>query len=158
MPASSPAAKKNVPTPDAPGGYLLEVRRFIKATPERVFRAWTTPDELRAWWGPAGVRCISAECDLRTGGHYRIGNELPDKTILWISGVYERIDAPQLLVYTWKVGDGQSGPERVTVTFAACGEGTDITIRHERIASRDTRDSHAGGWHGCLDGLAGHLA
>lgn len=146
-----------MPLANPSAGSVLEVTRFIKASPERAFQAWTTPGELLSWWGPGGVRCIAAECELRIGGHYRIGNELPDKTVLWISGVYERIEAPALLVYTWKVGDPQVEPERVTVSFEECGEGTNITIRHERIQSIATRNRHAVGWCGCLDGLTRHL-
>ncbi len=141
-----------------PEGYRLEVRRFVAANPERVFRAWTTPEELLAWWGPKGVTCVAAETDLRVGGRYRIGNKLPDKTVLWISGVYETIDAPELLVYTWKVGsDDTTDTERVTVRFTATRNGTDIFIQHELIASKIARDRHADGWCGCLDGLTDYL-
>ena len=52
----------------------LVVRKWIRATPERSFDAWTTPLALRKWWGPEGVECTEAEVDLRVGGHYRIAN------------------------------------------------------------------------------------
>lgn len=136
----------------------LETRRVVAAPPERVLAAWTTPDEMRKWWGPANVKCIAAEIDLRVGGSYRIGNELPDRTVLWIEGEFERIEAPRLLVYTWRVGDKSAADERVTVRFEPHGDGTEVIVKHERIASAELRDQHLNGWNGCLDGLEEYLA
>lgn len=143
---------------DSPeGSYSLERRRCLPASPERIFRAWTDPAELVQWWGPAGVRCIAAELDLRVGGRYRIGNELPDKSIVWIEGEFERIERPSLLVYTWRTDPQSKARERVTVRMNAQGQGTEVVVTHERIASPSRRDQHAMGWTGCLDGLSAFL-
>lgn len=135
----------------------LTVRRVIAADTERVFAAWTEPELLRQWWGPAGVRCIAAEIDLRAGGAYRIGNQLPDGSILWISGEFEVVERPRRLVYSWAVGDEPLS--RVTVSFTAIAErATEVMIHHERIHSDAVRDDHERGWRGCLDGLEGWVA
>jgi uncharacterized protein YndB with AHSA1/START domain len=132
----------------------LRIRRVISAGTERVFAAWTKPELLRQWWGPAGVRCIAAEIDLRAGGAYRIGNQLPDGAVLWISGEFEVVESPRRLVYSWRVGD--EPVSRVTVSFTAIGEtSTEVTIHHERIHTDAVRDDHERGWQGCLDGLEG---
>ena len=131
----------------------LIVRRMIAAPPERLFAAWTVPEHLRAWWGPAGVRCIGAEIDLRIGGAYRIGNELPDGTILWIAGTFERIEPPSTLVYSWQIGT--EPVSRVTVEFVGVSGGTEVIVTHDRVHSRAARDGHERGWVGCLDGLVG---
>jgi uncharacterized protein YndB with AHSA1/START domain len=60
----------------------LIVRRTIAATPARLFDAWTTPELLTQWWGPANVTCPAAEVDLRVGGQYRIANQMPDGSVL----------------------------------------------------------------------------
>jgi uncharacterized protein YndB with AHSA1/START domain len=132
----------------------LVVRRAIRATPEQAFDAWTRPDALRKWWGPPPVICIAAEVDLSVGGRYRIGNQFPDGKVLWISGEFESIERPRGLVYTWTV-DAQVAPmERVTVTFTASGQGTEVVVTHERIGTEVLRDLHAQGWSGCLGRLA----
>jgi uncharacterized protein YndB with AHSA1/START domain len=131
----------------------LTVRRVIAASPARLFEAWTQPALLRAWWGPRDVRCIAADVDLRVGGTYRLGNELPDGQVLWITGAFESIERPHKLVYSWQIGD--EPVSRVTVRFAPCdGDRTEVTVLHERIASPAARDDHARGWDGCLAGLA----
>ncbi|MGH8130383.1 MAG: SRPBCC family protein [Steroidobacteraceae bacterium] len=134
------------------------MRRFIPASPERVFAAWTNPIELEKWWGPANVRCISAEIDLRVGGRYRIGNELPDKTVIWIEGVFQQIQKPNLLVYTWRAGEQSTTTEIVTVRMRSQDLGTEVIVQHECIETPALRDQHRLGWMGCLDGLAGYFA
>jgi uncharacterized protein YndB with AHSA1/START domain len=138
---------------------VLIVRRSIRASPECIFDAWTQPEHLKRWWGPKGVECVDAEVDLRLGGRYRIANQFPDGRILWISGEFEAIERPRKLVYTWRVRDGADDAiERVTVTFNALGEDTEVVVAHERIPSQPMRDMHEQGWVGCLDGLAEYLA
>jgi uncharacterized protein YndB with AHSA1/START domain len=134
------------------GELTLVVRRTIGATAERLFSAWTEPAQLRAWWGPSGVRCIAAEVDLRIGGAFRIGNELPDGRVLWIAGTFEQIEPPHRLVYSWQMGE--EAASRVTVQFIAAGADTEVIVTHERIRDAATRDDHERGWIGCLDGLA----
>ncbi len=135
----------------------LIMTRIVSAPPERVFRAWTNPQELQCWWGPEGVRCVTAEIDLQVGGKFRIGNELPDKTILWITGRYLEIEVAKLLSYSWAVEGSSSLPERVTIRFKPHDEGTEILLKHEQIPSVATRNQHKSGWVGCFRGLAAHM-
>jgi uncharacterized protein YndB with AHSA1/START domain len=134
----------------------LVIRRTIAAPVERVFEAWTEPRHLLRWWGPRPVICSQAEIDLRKGGAYRIGNQLPDSSVVWISGEFELVDPPKLLVYTWRVegrAAAPSGSSRVTVRFEPRSAGTEVVVLHERIDSEQTRVDHEQGWNGCLDNL-----
>ncbi|HEV3192867.1 MAG TPA: SRPBCC domain-containing protein [Polyangiaceae bacterium] len=139
-------------------GVVLVVRRTIQASAERVFDAWTRPEQLRVWWGPRPVTCSGAEVDLRVGGRYWIANALPDGTTVVIEGEFREIQRPQKLVYTWRMGQGAQAPSLVTVRFEARSDATEIIIVHENVPSADVRDSHEKGWNGCLDGLAAFLA
>ena len=135
----------------------LVVSRIIPASAERLFKAWTEPEQLKQWWGPESVTCIAAEVDLRVGGRYRIGNRFPDGSVLWISGKFERIDAPHKLVYTWQIGTDPR-EELVTVSFRPTADGqTEVTVVHKRIPDTTTRDRHEQGWLGCLKKLASFL-
>jgi uncharacterized protein YndB with AHSA1/START domain len=112
-PRDHPAANKLATT--------LVVRRRINATREKLFAAWTQPELLVRWWGPPGVTCPTAEIDLRVGGSYRLANQFPDGSVVWIAGAFEVIDPPNRLTYTWKLESQNGSPERVTVCFEARG-------------------------------------
>ena len=130
------------------------MRKTIRATPERLFEAWTRPEELKKWWGPQSVTCIEAAVDLTVGGGYRIANQFPNGDVVWITGEFEVIEPPKRLVYSWHLGTGAGPSERVSVTFEPRGANTEVTVTHERIPSVPVRDVHEQGWFGCLDGLA----
>ena len=49
----------------------LTIKRRFKASPAKVFAAWTDPEKVKRWMGPGEVKAVSAESDLRVGGHYR---------------------------------------------------------------------------------------
>jgi uncharacterized protein YndB with AHSA1/START domain len=83
--------------------------------------------------------------------------KFPDGRVLWINGEFEIVERPHRLVYTWRVGDVAVAAERVTVTFEARGEATEVIVAHERIPTESMRDMHEQGWVGCLDGLVDYL-
>lgn len=135
----------------------LEVRRTIAASPERLFAAWTSPEQLRSWWGPKGVSCNHAEVELRVGGRYRLGNELPDGRTLYIIGEFLVVEPPHKLVYTWAMETGAEQQEIVTVLFNPEEDGTEVVVMHQRIVDEASRKRHEAGWGGCLEGLAEYL-
>jgi uncharacterized protein YndB with AHSA1/START domain len=134
----------------------LSLRRTFKAPRERVFRAWTDPDELRKWWGPEGYVTPSAEVDLRVGGKYRLGmRKLPDGDIFYLSGIYREVRPPERLVYTWRwEAKPELGETLVTVEFREVGGSTEVILTHEFFPTPQARDDHNRGWSGCLDRLA----
>jgi uncharacterized protein YndB with AHSA1/START domain len=77
--------------------------------------------------------------------------------VLWISGTYEVIERPNRLIYTLIVENKSPQTERVEVHFAQHDLGTEVTITHERIASKALREQHEQGWEGCLNGLVEYL-
>lgn len=146
------------PLASGSANITLVVRRRIYASPETLFAAWTQPTHLKRWWGPRPVKCVDAQVDLRIGGSYRIANEFPDGTLLWIVGEFEVVDPPYKLVYSWHAGSEPHHSERVTVLFEPQGDATEVTVVHERILNAAVRDRHQAGWNGCLDALANYLS
>jgi uncharacterized protein YndB with AHSA1/START domain len=136
----------------------LNLRRVIRAPREAVFAAWTEPELLKRWWGPGPITCPEAHVDLREGGAYRLANREPDGKIVWISGTFERVRAPEELVYTWRVGEADDEPTLVRVKFLPHAEGTELLLTHERFAVASVRDMHLQGWGGCIDKLETMLA
>ena len=97
----------------------LTITRTFAAPREKVFKAWTDPQELKKWWaaGP-GFTTPFAEVDLRVGGRYRLAMKPPDQDVVRVvGGVYREVRPPERLIYTW-AWEGSGGPETVvTVTF-----------------------------------------
>jgi len=46
----------------------LVFTRLFDAPVERVWRAWTDPEQVMSWWGPNGFTCPLARMDFRVGG------------------------------------------------------------------------------------------
>lgn len=136
----------------------LVVRRMIRATPERLFEAWTQPNQLKQWWGPESVTCIAAEVNLHVGGRYRIANQFPDGSVIWIVGEFQVIEPPHSLTYTWQIEGSSASSELVNVRFEPHNGATEVIVTHSRIPDRITRDRHEQGWLGCLNGLVEYLS
>ena len=137
----------------------LRLTRSFAAPREKVFRAWTDPEALKQWAAPGDLTTPLAEVDLRVGGRYRIHMRTPDGTAHKVTGVYQTVDPPRRLVYTWFwENKPEQGDTLVTVEFHERGSATEVTLTHERFPSGDVRDRHEQGWMGCLEKLGALLA
>lgn len=137
----------------------LTLERRLKAPRERVWKAWTTGEALKRWFGPSDAMIISvADVDLRPGGRYRIVMQEPGGERHEVGGVYREIEPHSRLVFTWA---WVSMPEReslVTVELRDAGGETDLTLTHAQFFDEAARDRHQHGWIGSFDRLARHLA
>src|SRR5439155_3699004 len=61
-------------TPAAATDQEVLITRIFEAPRERVFRAWTDPDEVAAWYGPEHMDTPREmiHIDLRVGGRYEL--------------------------------------------------------------------------------------
>jgi len=133
----------------------LQIRRTFQAARDRVFRAWTTPEEIKQWKAPGDRTTPLVEVDLRVGGTYRIHMRSPDGAEVRLVGVYREVDPPKKLVYTWRWETSpEMGETLVTVEFLERGPATEVVLRHELFGTEDTREKHEYGWRGSLDKLA----
>jgi len=127
----------------------LTIKRRFKAAPEKVFAAWTDPQKMTRWMGPAEVMHCEATNDLRVGGRYHI-RMLADGEEHNVGGVYREIVPNEKVVFTWA---WRSTPEReslVTMTVKPDGDGSLMTLHHEQFADEAARDRHNTGWTGTL--------
>lgn len=140
-------------------GGGLHVERHFEAPRERVFAAWTDPEEIRVWFGGPEVVVEAAEVDLRVGGRYAITVREPDGGTTEVSGRYLEVRVPEKLVFTWRVRGSLRLPDEntVTVEFHDLGGRTRIVLDHAPFPDAETRERHAAGWAACLDGIAGLL-
>ncbi len=138
-----------------PSGHSLTMRRVFATTPERVFHAFADPNLVKVWMGGPHVESPHADIDFRVGGRYRVQLQPPYGPAFHVEGVYQTIDPPKKLVYTWTfVGaDIETGETLVTVYFRQVEAGTEVTLSHEQLPSEPVRDIHHEGWTGLLANL-----
>jgi len=136
----------------------LRLRRTFQAPREKVFRAWTDPDQMKHWCAPSADYETAAEVDLRVGGKYRIQMMHKNGASHTAFGEYQEVIEPEKLVYTWSWEDGSVSGSLVTVEFRDLGSATELLLMHERFPTTEWRDKHSQGWTGCLGRIEGHLA
>jgi uncharacterized protein YndB with AHSA1/START domain len=109
---------------------------------------------VKRWSGPGDRSAVLAEVDLKVGGRYRIHMQAPDGSVAKVSGVYQVVDPPHRLVYTWAWETWpEAGETLVTVEFRDHGAETEIALVHERFPNEDVRGAHDKGWTGALHKL-----
>lgn len=141
-------------------GNTLEITRTINAPVEKVFRAWTEPEQLGKWFGCDQVHGATVLQDLRVGGQYRIDAACSDGNAALVTGTFKEIVPNQKLVYTW-TNSSTEFPARdtlVTVEFFAKGSSTEIHLVHSNFALDRSAEGHTNGWQQCLDKLAQFVA
>ena len=138
----------------------LVITRVFDAPRSLVFRVWTQREHLVRWHCPPGLTVPSFEADIRPGGAYRVCMRAPDGEDHWISGTYREVVPVERLVFTWIYeGEEPRNETVVTVTLAEePGGKTKLTLRQTGFESDEGRDEVHGGWSGCLENLADHLA
>ena len=139
-----------------PDDATLILTRMLNATPERAFRAWTTPEHIQQWFQPEpGMTVPRASMDLRVGGKFRIQMKNPDGEFFTAVGVFKEVKPPERLVYTWdwekdgsgaEFGEVEGKPSLITVEFLKRGARTEFVLTHSRFATVESRDNHARGW------------
>lgn len=141
-------------------GEVLKLERTFDALPERVFAAWTDPRLLKQWWGPIDSIVTDVEVDLRVGGQYRLGIQVSTQAIYVVHGVYQVIQPPHKLVFTWRWENPEMdiGTSLVSIEFRAKGNRTELQLTHERLPTPETRLQHNEGWESILEKLKRFLS
>ena len=137
----------------------LVLKRRLKAAPEKVYEAWTKPEQMTQWWGGAsGPKTPIAETDLRVGGRFRVQFWGEKDEHHSVSGIYREVVPNRKLSFSWA---WQTTPEResmVTIELNPVTDGTMLTLTHEQFFSEQARDYHGRGWNMSLDRLEALLA
>ena len=139
----------------------LQIERVFEATRSRIFKAWTDPEAMKEWFGPASCRVIEADLDLRVGGEYNVKINNEEMGEIGLTGRFIEVDAPKKLVYTWQWTTppmDAMGETRVTVEFTDLGRQTRIDIVHDGLPGDEARENHQEGWTGTLDKLEQYIS
>jgi uncharacterized protein YndB with AHSA1/START domain len=78
--------------------FTITFERTLAASREQVFDAWTKPEQVTAWWDPAGRPLAECTIDLRPGGAFRFVNEGNAHSPPF-EGAYRAVERPGKLVF-----------------------------------------------------------
>lgn len=137
----------------------LTIKRRLNAPPAKVYAAWTNPQKMTRWFGPANVRIgsVQADIDARIGGRFRISFSTDDE-YYEAGGVYREVVPNQKLVFSWAWHSTPERESQVTISLKPDGDGTLLTLHHEQFFDSAARDGHERGWTGMLDNLEKYIA
>jgi uncharacterized protein YndB with AHSA1/START domain len=127
----------------------VEAKIDIKASPEKVFRAWTNQNEFVKWFGPrTGGRVEVSEFNPTVGGRYDVTMVFEDGDRVQLVGTFEEVEPPKKLVLTWQWAQSPtiSQPTTVAVEIAPSELGSTLTLTHSQFVSVADRDQHESGW------------
>ncbi len=131
----------------------VQISRRYNASPERVFEALVNPVALAKWFAPNDEMTVVAEFDPVPGGRYRVEMRHSLGNVHTVGGIYETVDAPNQLVFTWKwEGEqmGAMGESRVAISLKEVDGGTELTLVHDGFPAQEMADQHKIGWTGIL--------
>lgn len=134
----------------------VSLHRVLKASPEKVFRAFTEANALASWIPPYGFLCTVHEMNVKVGGTFRMSfHNFSTGNGHSFGGEYLEIRPNEFLKYTDKFDDPSlPGEMTVTVSLKKVMVGTEMNILQENIPEVIPAEMCYLGWQECLDKLA----
>lgn len=130
----------------------LTLRRTFDAPRERVYRAFTNPDELEQWFVPDGMTAEVDTLEPEPGGAFVMtwtadGNRMDQE------GTFEEVVENERLVTVEETDEGVS---RLTYEFHDADGGTEVVVTQDFPGP--VPDGATEGWNSILDNLEEVLA
>lgn len=151
------------------------IEREFDAPVERVWAAWSEPEQIKKWWGPKTFTAPTVQVDFREGGKYLFSmqsDEWADGREIFSTGTYKEIVPLKKIVCTDSFADEQGNivsasyygmpaeiplELQVTIELEDLGDGrTKMILTHVGMISSET-DDMVSGWNESFDKLAESL-
>ena len=142
----------------------VRIERTMRASPDRVFRAFLDPDLIRQWIAPDDLHVDRVAVEAKVGGRIEVWHSRNGASTGKFEGFFLVIDPPRELVYRWAfVGTepekGEYFDTLVTVRLEPeAGGRTRVSVVHERLEElqRGAPEIFARlvpGWSECIEKL-----
>ena len=130
----------------------ITVTTSVAAPLAEVWRAYTTPDDIKAWNAASpDWHTTHAEVDLRVGGKFSSRMEAKDGSFGFdFAGEYTKLIPQQHIEYVF-------GERRATVDFTEGSDGVVVKISFDP-ESTHPEDQQRAGWQAILDNFAKHVS
>lgn len=129
----------------------ITVETTVAAPIEEVWRAYTTPDDIKQWNAASDDwQTTAATVDLRPGGAFSSRMEAKDGSMGFdFAGTYTNIVKHELIEYSF-------GDRSALVEFSDGPEGVKVRVSFESEPSHSIEEQR-GGWQAILDNFTRHV-
>lgn len=133
----------------------VSLHRVIKASPEKVYRAFTEALAMSAWLPPYGFLCTVHSMDVKPGGKYKMSfQNFTTGNSHSFGGEYVEIKPNEYLKYTDQFDDpSMPGVMTTQVWLKKSVAGTELKVLQEGIPPQIPADMCYLGWQDSLDKL-----
>ena len=134
----------------------VRLHRVLRATPEKVYRAFLDADALAKWLPPNGFTCKVHHLDAKVDGTYKMSfTNFTTGRSHSFGGTYLELKPDELIRYTDKFDDPNlPGEMQTTITLRKVSCGTEVTIVQEGIPAAIPAEACYLGWQESLVLLA----
>src|SRR5262245_29008390 len=134
----------------------IRLHRVLRATPEKIYKAFLNPDAMAKWLPPNGFTANVQKMDAKVGGTYKMSftNFTTGKSHSF-GGTYVELTPNERIRYTDKFDNPNlPGEMQVTIALKKVSVGTDLTIVQEGVPEVIPPDACYLGWQESLTLLA----
>jgi len=134
----------------------IRLHRVLRATPEKIYKAFLDPDAMAKWLPPNGFTAKVHKMDAKVGGTYKMSftNFTTGKSHSF-GGTYVELTPHERIRYTDKFDDPNlPGEMQTTITLTKVSCGTDLNIVQEGVPSVIPAEACYLGWQESLVLLA----
>lgn len=128
-----------------------------------LYKAWTTPEDLKQWWKPSESHLKTVELDVKEGGKFKYEFEGRDgETSVVITGEYQEVKENEKLIYSWNwsVPANVIKPSEhvLTILFTGNGDGSTLKVTQENFLDDESINPHQESWEKALNDLQAYLS
>jgi uncharacterized protein YndB with AHSA1/START domain len=136
----------------------IRLHRMLRATPERVYRAFLDPDAMAKWLPPNGFTGKVHHLDAKVGGTYRMSfTNFTTRKSHSFGGTYVELIPNERIRYTDKFDDpNMPGEMQATIVLKPVFCGTELHITQEGVPAAIPAEACYLGWQESLS-LLGKL-
>ena len=129
----------------------ITVETTVKAPIDQVWRAYTTPDDIKQWNAASDDwHTTAAKVDLRAGGSFSSRMEAKDgSTGFDFAGTYTRVVPQSLIEYAF-------GDRAAQVAFTNGPQGVNVRVAFDAETSHPIEQQRSG-WQAILNNFARHV-
>lgn len=134
----------------------VSLHRMLKASPEKVYRAFTEALAIASWLPPYGFLCTVHEMEVKVGGTFRMSfQNFTTGNSHSFGGEYVEIKPNEFLKYTDKFDDpNMPGIITNTIWLRKTIAGTELKVLQEGIPAQIPAEMCYLGWQESLEKLA----